>query len=73
MSKNYSQLSLDERRTIYKLLESGRSKTSIAEYLGRHRATIFREVRRNSFYREDPFVRGYFHVNAQGACSASQV
>jgi len=32
MSKNYSQLSLDERRTIYKLLESGRSKTSIAEY-----------------------------------------
>ncbi len=65
MSKNYSQLSLDERRTIYKLLESGRSKTSIAEYLGRHRATIFREVRRNSFYHEDPFVRGYFHVNAQ--------
>jgi IS30 family transposase len=44
MPNNYSQLSLDERRTIYKLLEAGRSKTSIANYLGRHRATIFREV-----------------------------
>ena len=65
MHKNYSQLSLDERRTIYKLLEAGRSKTSIADYLGRHRATIFREVRRNSFYlAEDQRCNGYFHVNA---------
>ena len=37
MDRNYSQLSLDERRTIYKLLESGRSKTKIAQTLGRHR------------------------------------
>ena len=65
MSKNYSQLSLDERRTIYKHLESGRSKTEIANYLGRHRATIFREIQRNSFYHEDKFLRGYFHVGAQ--------
>jgi IS30 family transposase len=65
MPKNYSQLSLDERRTIYKLLEAGRSKTSIANYLGRHRATIFREVRRNSFYlAEDQRCNGYSHVNA---------
>jgi len=65
MPKNYSQLSLDERRTIYKLLEAGRSKTQIANYLGRHRATIFREVRRNTFYlAEDQRCNGYFHVNA---------
>ena len=50
MHKNYSQLSLNERRTIYKLLEVGKSKTDIAHQIGRHRSTIFREVRRNSFY-----------------------
>lgn len=65
MSKKYDQLSLDERRTIYKLLEAGKSKNSIAEYLGRHRSTIFREVHRNTVYNEDPFMRGYFHVCAQ--------
>lgn len=65
MNKNYQHLNLDERRTIYKLLELGHSKTEIANQLGRHRSTIFREVQRNTFYHEDPFVRGYFHVNAQ--------
>ena len=63
--KSYSQLGLDERRTIYKLLEAGRSKTAIAVYLGRHRSTIFREIQRNTFYHEDHFNSGYFHVNAQ--------
>lgn len=64
---NYSQLSLDERRTIYKLLEAGRSKTDIAAYLGRHRSTIFREIQRNTYWDDDPYNNnnGYFHVNAQ--------
>lgn len=66
MSRSYCHLSLDERRTIYKLLEKNISKTQIAEYLGRHRSTIFREVRRNSFYlAEDQRCNGYFHVNAR--------
>jgi len=34
MSKNYSQLNLDERRTIHRLSKSGKSKTEIAEHLG---------------------------------------
>ena len=66
MHRNYSQLSLNERRTIYKLLEFGKSKTDIAHQIGRHRSTIFREVRRNSFYlAEDQRCNGYSHVNAQ--------
>lgn len=64
MSKNYSQMSMAERRSIYKLLGIGKSKTEIAEHLGRHRSTIFREIQRNSHYHEDPFLRGYFHVVA---------
>ena len=62
---NYTQLCLEERRTIYKLLEAGRSKTDIAARLGRHRSTVFREIQRNTFYDEDPYMSGYFHVNAQ--------
>jgi len=65
MSKNYSQLNLDERRIIYKLFEAGKSKTEIANHLGRHRSTIFREFQRNTTYHEEAYVRGYFHVNAQ--------
>lgn len=66
MNKKYCHLSLDERRTIYKLLETNISKTEIAQRLGRHRSTVFREVRRNSFYlAEDQRCNGYFHVNAQ--------
>ena len=66
MSQNYCHLSLDERRTIFNLLGKNISKTEIAQILGRHRSTIFREVRRNSFYlAEDQRCNGYFHVNAQ--------
>ena len=65
MQKNYCHLTVDERRTIYELLEAGHSKTSIASILGRHRSTIFREIQRNTTYHEDHFHNGYFHVNAQ--------
>lgn len=65
MSQNYSQLSMDQRRTIFKLLEAGRSKTEIANHIGRHRSTVFREIHRNTYLHKDAFLRGYFHVNAQ--------
>ncbi|WP_437207057.1 IS30 family transposase [Planctomicrobium sp. SH664] len=70
MKKSYCHLSLDERRTIFKLLEAGKSKAEIAGILGRHRSTLFREVRRNSFYHEDHFNNGYFHVNAHDMAAA---
>jgi transposase, IS30 family len=43
-----SHFTLQERRVLYRLKKSGRSKAEIAEALGRHRSTIYRELRRNA-------------------------
>jgi IS30 family transposase len=64
MPKNYHHLTLSERRTLYMLLESGRSKEEIARQLGRHRSTIYRELQRNTHHHEEAVYRGYFHVLA---------
>jgi IS30 family transposase len=47
MSKRYSQLTLKEREEIYTLMDLGFSKDAIARRLGRHRSSIFRELKRN--------------------------
>jgi IS30 family transposase len=62
--KNHTQLSLEERRRIYLLLNSKTPVQRIAELLGRHHSTVYREIARNTTYHEDPFLRGYFHMNA---------
>jgi IS30 family transposase len=38
--------------------------SQIAAALGRHRSTIYRELRRNYFYDEDAYFRGYFPLVA---------
>ena len=43
----YTQLSMPERMRLYTFLQMGLSKAQIAERLGRHRSTIYREVQRN--------------------------
>jgi IS30 family transposase len=40
-------LTLEERKLLYLLKNKGRSKAEIAELLGRHRSTIYRELERN--------------------------
>ncbi len=47
MGKHYSQLSLDERIEISRLRADGVSPEQIGEVLGRHPATIYRELARN--------------------------
>lgn len=47
MWQKYSQLSQEERNTIYALLIGGFSKQKIANYLNRHPSTIWRELKRN--------------------------
>jgi IS30 family transposase len=64
MSKSYNHLGLDERRKIYFWREQKLSVGEIAKLLGRHRSTIFRELQRNTYWDEDPFNTGYFHMNA---------
>lgn len=55
MGKTYRQLSLQERRTIHKMLREGDSIDAIAETLQIHIATVYREIQRgkrdgSSFY-----------------------
>ena len=70
MKRTYSQIGLDERRKIARWRLAGLSIDAIAEKLGRHRSTIFREVRRNIFVdKEVPDLSGYYCVTAhQMAC-----
>lgn len=65
MRRTYSQIDMDERRRIARWRAAGLSATVIAEKLGRHRSTIFRELKRNAF--EDPQMpdlSGYYCVTA---------
>jgi len=65
MRRTYSQIGLDERRKIARWRTAGLSVAVIAEKLGRHRSTIFREVRRNTFVdRQIPDLSSYYCVTA---------
>lgn len=43
-----SHLTFEERRILYRLKKKGKTKTEIADMMGRHRSTIGREVCRNT-------------------------
>ena len=47
MSKNYSQLNVEQRYQIEALLKAGHSQKEIARVIGVHPSTISRELRRN--------------------------
>lgn len=65
MNRTYSQVDLTERRKIARWRGIGLSVDVIAEKLGRHRSTIFRELRRNAFSdKEWPELDGYHCVTA---------
>ena len=63
--RTYSQLDLDERRILFRLVEARRPVGAIAERLGRHRSTIYRELGRDRFRDGDRGFRGYFPLTAQ--------
>jgi len=44
----YKQLSLEQRSQLQLLLKMGKSKKEIAEELGVHRSTVYRELKRNA-------------------------
>lgn len=63
--RTYSQIDMDERRKIERWFAAKISVNVIAEKLGRHRSTIFRELKRNRF--SDPELKeldGYYCVTA---------
>jgi transposase, IS30 family len=65
MARTYNQLDLDERRTLFRLVEARRPVGEIAERLGRHHSTIYRELGRNRFRDGDRGSCGYFPLTAQ--------
>jgi IS30 family transposase len=65
MERTYSHIDLDERRKIARWRMAGVNVEIIAEKLGRHRSTIFREIKRNTFVdTEVPDLNGYYCVSA---------
>jgi IS30 family transposase len=67
---NYQHLDLEERRKLYRLITSGRSPRQAAVELGRHASTIYRELKRNQHFDNEPMFRGYFPVTAQDKAAA---
>ena len=66
MVSRYRQLSVEERWKIERWKAAKISPDEMARVLGRHRSTIFRELRRNHFQDRDfPKVVGYFAMAAQ--------
>src|SRR3954464_7564763 len=65
LARTYRHLDLDERRTLFRMVEARRPVGEIAARLGRHPSTIHRELGRNRFRDGDRGFCGYFPLNAQ--------
>jgi len=65
LARTYRQLELDERRTLFRLVEARTPVSEIARRLRRHPSTIYRELGRNRFRDGDRGSCGYFPLNAQ--------
>lgn len=49
MGKQFKQLTYDDRVVLTHLLKQGVRKSEIAKQLGKHRSSIYREIKRNSY------------------------
>ena len=65
MARTYRHLDLDQRRTLFRLVEARTPVGEIAARLGRHPSTIYRELGRDRFRDGDRGFCGYFPLNAQ--------
>ena len=62
----HTELSLRERRVIEDMLNAKIPVCKIASEIGRHRATVYREIRRNRNVDDElPKLNGYYGMNAQ--------
>ena len=66
MSRCYTQITLADRRRLHQLVAAKVPINEMARQLGRHRSTIYREIKRNTFHdRELPEYDGYYSTVAQ--------
>lgn len=62
----HTELNLRERRAIEDMLNAKVPVSKIADEIGRHRSTVYREIKRNHFDDEElPYLSGYYGLNAQ--------
>jgi IS30 family transposase len=67
MSLCYSQLTLSDRRRLHHLVAAKVPINEMARHLGRHRSTIYREIKRNTFDDgELPDYDGYYSAVGDG-------
>ncbi len=65
MSRCYTQITLADRRRLHHLVAAKVPINEMARQLGRHRSTIYREIKRNTFRdRELPDYDGYYSTVA---------
>lgn len=61
----HTELNLHERRAIENILNAKISVDRIAAEIGRHRSTVYREIKRNFFSDgEMPYLSGYYGMTA---------
>lgn len=69
MSRCYTQITLADRRRLHHLVAAKVPVNEMARQLGRHRSTIYREIKRNTFHdRELPDYDGYYSTVAHDIC-----
>lgn len=62
----HAELDLRERRVIEDMLNAKVTVSRIASEIGRHRSTVFREIKQNRFVDEElPKLNDYYGMNAQ--------
>lgn len=67
----HTELDLRERRAIEDMLNAKVPVSKIAAEIGRHRATVYREIKRNHFEDDKlPNLNGYYGVTAQRTADA---
>ncbi|MGZ2486453.1 hypothetical protein ACVITL_005038 [Rhizobium pisi] len=65
MSRCYTQITLADRRRLHQLVAAKVPVNEMARQLGRHRSTIYREIKRNTFRdRQLPDYDGYYSTVA---------
>jgi hypothetical protein len=65
LGRTYCHLDLDQRRTLFRLIEARTPVGEIAARLGRHPSTVYRELGRNRFRDGDRGFCGYVPLNTQ--------
>ena len=75
-ARGFQHLTLNERRSLFRMQEARLGVTEMAARLGRHRSTIYRELGRNRFRDPDASrdsrrnISGYYPVTAQDIARA---